>query len=274
MYGPSTSGESSATPHSIGPPTSSGAGPRAACHAPRVRVSRSPLGLVRSLGILAALASLGAPAAADDWPAPHPRGWHGPGFGRVIEVFPPNSRHNPGDRPLAYAYEIASTSPRIDAKLLWKVPLANRYAPYEAIVSSDGWLVTLDEWAGLGFDHAIAVYDPAGKLIKTHKLDGLVPADVANRDRSKSSRYWRKGAQYVFDTKAKLLQIHLAKAGVVEVSLATGDAQYVTTAKARRVASPEIVMVYELDLRFASVTDVLAERARAAPPPATTPKRP
>ncbi len=219
--------------------------------------------------VVALLALLAAPAAADDWPSPHPRSWHGQGFSRVVEVFPAQSRHNPSDKPLAYAYEVGSTGTawKADARLVWKGALANRWAPYEAIVSSDGWLITLDEWGNLGFDHAIVVYDPAGKLIKAHKLDGLVPADVADRDRSKSSRYWRKGARYVLDPKAKLLQIWLDKAGVVEVSLASGAAQYVAADKARKPGSAELATINEISLRFSSITDVLAERARAAAPP-------
>ena len=133
-------------------------------------------------------------------------------------------------------------------------------------MSSDGWLVTLDEWGNLGYDNAIVVYDPSGKLIKAHKLDGLVPEDVANRDRSVSSRYWRRNAQYVFDTKAKLLQIRLDKAGVVEVSLAGGAAQYVAADKARKPANPEVATINEISLRFSSITDILAERTRPPAP--------
>ena len=233
---------------------------------------------MRNLGLigliaLVTLASLTAPAGADDWPMAHPRSWHGQGFSRVVEVFPARSRHNPGDKPLAYAYEVGypGTGWKLDAKLVWKGPLANREAPYEAVVSSDGWLVTLDEWGNLGYDHAVVIYDPAGKLIKSHKLDGLVPADVANRDRSVSSRYWRKDATYLFDTRSKLLQIHLANAGVLELSLASGAAQYVPAAKARKLTNPEAATINEISLRFSSITDVLAERAAR---PAAPPKKP
>jgi hypothetical protein len=224
--------------------------------------------------VLASLASIPEPTRADDWPIAHPRSWYGQGFSRVVEVFPARSRQNPGDKPLAYAYDLGypGTTWKIDAKLIWKAALPNREAPYEAIVSSDGWLVTLDDWGNLGFDNALVIYDPAGKLIKALKLDGLVPADVADRDRSKSSRYWRRGAQYLFDTKAKLFQIQLDKAGVVEVSLATGAAQYVDAAKASKLANPETATINEISLRFSSITDLLAERARpAAPAPAKRP---
>jgi hypothetical protein len=218
--------------------------------------------------VLASLASLSDPARADDWPIAHPRGWYGQGFSRVVEVFPARSRQNPGDKPLAYAYAVGSPGAawKIDAKLIWKATLPNREAPYEALVSSDGWLVTLDDWGNLGFDNALVIYDPAGKLVKAHKLDGLVPADVADRDRSKSSRYWRRRAQYTFDPVAKLLQIQLDKAGVVEVSLATGAAQYVAAATAQKLANPEPATLNEISLRFSSITDLLAERARPAAP--------
>lgn len=224
--------------------------------------------VLASLASLASLATLATPAGADDWPIAHPRSWHGQGFSRVVEVFPARSRHNPGDKPFAYAYDVGypGAAWKNDAKLVWKGALANREAPYEAIVSSDGWLVTLDEWGNLGYDNALVIYDPAGKLIKTHKLDGLVPADLADRDRSVSSRYWRKNAQYRFDTRAKLLQIQLDRAGVVEVSLASGAAQYVEAGKARKLANPEIAMINETTLRFSSITDLLAERARTAAP--------
>jgi hypothetical protein len=214
------------------------------------------------------LASLSVPARADDWPIAHPRGWYGQGFSRVVEVFPARSRQNPGDKPLAYAYDVGAPGAtwKADAKLIWKATLPNREAPYEALVSSDGWLVTLDDWGTLGFDNALVIYDPAGKLVKALKLDGLVPADVADRDRSISSRYWRRGAQYTFDLTVKLLQIQLDKAGVIEVALATGVAQYVAPDKAHQLANPERATINEISLRFSSITDLLAERARPAAP--------
>jgi hypothetical protein len=233
---------------------------------------------VRTPGLLTVLvlAGLAAPTDADDWPSPHPRSWHGQGFSRVVEVFPAKSRNNPGDKPLAYSYEVGYTGGTwaVNPKLIWKGALANVYAPHAAIVSSDGWLITLDEWANLGYDNAIVIYDPAGKLIKAHSLDAVLPEDVANRDRSRSSRYWRKNAQFLIDIAGKLLQIRLDGGGVIEISLATGAAQYVTAAKAKKLVNPELATINETNLRFSSITDTLAARAQA-PAPATTPaKRP
>ncbi len=205
-------------------------------------------------------------ARADDWPRAHPRSFHARGFGRVAEVFPANSRNNPSDKPFVYVYDIGYPGGtwRVDAKLAWKGPLANREAPYEAILSGDGWLVTLDEWGNLGYDNAVVIYDPKGKLVKSLQLDDLLPEDVRDRDRSVSSRYWRKGAQYVFDTKHKQLQIRLAKAGVLQVSLADGSTKYVAANAAPVPANVEPTEVWETSLRFSSITDVVA--AQPAPP--------
>lgn len=222
---------------------------------------------MRILLIIAALL-LSTPSRADDWPAAHPNSWHSTGFSKLVEVFPPKSRHNPSDKPVAYVYDIgyAGTAWNVAATLVWKGPLVNQESPYEAILSSDGWLVTLDDWANLGFHHAVVVYDPAGKLVASRKLDDLLPADVRDRDRSTSSRYWRKGAKYVFDTKQKLVQIWIANAGVLQVSLADGKHKYfAANAAPKRSPNAEDTEVWSTSLRFSSVTDVLA---------AQKPKRP
>jgi hypothetical protein len=63
------------------------------------------------------------PTVADDWPRAHPRSWHDRGFGRVVEVFPANSRCNPSGKPFAYAYELGYPKAwDVDAKLVWKEP--------------------------------------------------------------------------------------------------------------------------------------------------------
>jgi hypothetical protein len=216
--------------------------------------------------LVAALVALGLvahPAVADDWPSAHPQGWHARGFGKVAEMFPPKSRHNATDKPMVYVYDVAypGTGWNVSAKLVWKGPLVNKEAPYEAILSSDGWLVTLDDWANLGYGNAVVIYDPKGKLVAAKPLDDLLPADVADRDRSVSSRYWRKGAKYLFDTKQKLLQIQLANAGVIQLSLATGSHKYFAAGTpAPKLTRAEDAEVWPINLRFSSITDVLAKK--------------
>jgi hypothetical protein len=209
-------------------------------------------------------------AVADDWPRAHPRSWHNRGFGRVVEVFPANSRCNPTAKPYAYAYELGYPKNwDVDAKLVWKGPLVNREAPYEAIVSMDGYLVTFDDWGNLGYDNAVAIYDPRGKLVKSKKLDDLLPADIRDRDRSVSSRYWRKGARYYFDDKKQVVQIHLANAGVLELALADGKHSYSATPGKPLADSNAATEIWETSLRFSSVSDIVGQPgcAKAKPQP-------
>jgi hypothetical protein len=216
---------------------------------------------VRTIAVVV-LVLLSTTARADDWPAAQPQGWHAQGFGKVAEMFPRKSRHNPSDKPVLFVYDVPpGATSGAGAKLAWKATLPNREAPYEAIVSTEGHVVLLDDWANLGHDNAVVIYDPKGTLIARKKLDDLVPAAVANRDRSVSSRYWRNDAKYRFDLEQKLLQIQLKGGETVQLSLATGKHSYFATnaPKLRRI---EDTQVWPLNLRFSSITDL-----QVAPPP-------
>jgi hypothetical protein len=200
------------------------------------------------------------PAFADDWPMAHPRGWFAQGMGTVAEVFPPQSRNNAGTKPVMFVYDIQSAGnwKTVTPKLLWKVELANREAPYEALVA-DGWVITLDDWANLGYDHAVVIYDPKGKLVASKKLDDMLPADVANKDRSVSSRYWRRDAKYLIDLKGKQLHVMFKSGGYLRISLADGKHEYSATPPTKLPAGSETA-VWQLDLRFSSITDVIAAK--------------
>lgn len=202
-------------------------------------------------------------ARADDWPAAHPQGWHAQGFGQVAEMFPPKSRHNAGDKPIVYVYDVTSGAGwATSAKLVWKGPLPNREAPYEAILV-DGYLVTFDDWASLGGSHAVVIFDPKGKQIATKKLDDMLPAAVADRDRSISSRYWRRNAKYQFDISVGLLRIALSGGEVLEITLASGKHKlYAKGTTPPPFKRGQETGVWPLNLRFSSITDVLAAGAK------------
>jgi hypothetical protein len=141
-------------------------------------------------------------AAADDWGAPNPVSFNSRGFGYVAEIFPPHSRQNSTQKPLCYFYEVGypgGTAWKIDAKLKWKVPRANDLMPYQAVVSMNGRLVTLNEYGTLGYKDAVAIYSQTGALVKTYQLDELIPAsDSGKIETSMSSRWWNKDAKYYF----------------------------------------------------------------------------
>jgi hypothetical protein len=209
---------------------------------------------MRALVLLMLLAGV---AHADSWGRAQSRSWHSPDESFVVEVFVPESRHNPAESgAMAYAYRVTSRTPTLQAKLVWKGPLANRWAPYAAIVTNDGYLVTLDDWGGLGSDHALAIYSPAGKLVRDYHLDKLaVPESVRNLDRSVSSRNWRRGAVYYANAKRKRLQLHLI-GGVLEVWLADGKQRWIDDSP-KQPPLDDLITINETALKFATLTDLV-----------------
>jgi hypothetical protein len=209
-------------------------------------------------------------AAADDWPAERPQGWHAVGDTKVAEMWTKKTRHNAGDKSIVYVFDVTlGHGYAVRAKLLWTGPLVNRDAPYEAILSSAGHLVTLDDWGNLGYDNAVVIYDPKGKLVAQRKLDNLLPTNVANRDRSKSSRYWRRDAKYYFDLKKQVVRIVMKGGEALDLSLVDGSPTFYTATPTS--AGFEETRILPLDLRFASLTDVHAANSKPAtakqPPP-------
>ncbi len=203
---------------------------------------------------------------ADDWAAPEPRSFHARGFELVAEIFPPHSRQNVGDRAYCYLYEMGypGTAWMIAPKLRWRGPLVNRGMPYEAILSMDGHLVTLNEWWHVGYEHAVVIYDRFGKLVKTYALDQLIPqTDMDKFSESVSSRWWNKGAKYYFINKPARLYIVLAWGSALEFSLADGQVRYgpANTFQGLKTADGNAeTEVWATSLRFSSVTDLLQAR--------------
>jgi hypothetical protein len=214
---------------------------------------------VRALTIACLLCAVTQVARADDWPLPEPVGFHGRGFEYVAEIFPPESRQNIGKKPLCYMYRVGYPGAgwKVDAKLVWKAELATM--PYEAVVTMDGLLVTLDQHGNVGFDHAVDVYDARGKLVRSLKLDELFAADDLDKiEHSVSSRWWRRGAKV--HVIAGKLYITVASGKTVEVALKDGAPRKNATLPV--ADSNAITEVWKLNLRFASITDVLAAGKR------------
>ena len=197
-------------------------------------------------------------AHADSWGAAQSRSWHSPDESFVVEVFVPQTRHNAAEKgAMAYAYRVTSRAPVLKAKLVWKAALVNRWAPYAAIVTNDGYLVTLDDWGGLGMDHAVAIYNPSGKLVRDYHLDNIaVPDDVRNMGRSVSSRHWLRHAVYYASSKRKRLQIHLM-GGILELFLADGKHRWVPDSPKQQLVLEDAISINETALKFATLTDLV-----------------
>src|SRR5690349_2540847 len=93
---------------------------------------------------------------ADDWASLEQVSFVSCGYSYVAEIFPPKSRQNPGDKPLCYFYEMGypGTEWKIQPHLLWKAQLVNKQMPYQAVVSMDGFLVTLNDHGQVGYNNA------------------------------------------------------------------------------------------------------------------------
>ena len=213
-------------------------------------------------------------AAADDWGAPNPVSFNSRGFGYVAEIFPPRSRQNSTEKPLCYFYEVGypgGTAWKIDAKLKWKVPLANDLMPYQAVVSMHGRLVTLNEYGTLGYKNAVAIYSKTGTLVKTYQLDELIPAsDSGKIETSMSSRWWNKDAKYYFLDNPGRLYVVLPWGKVAEFHLDTGQHKYGPSAQFSELArvlakgnnTKEETEIWATSLRFSSITDLMEAKEK------------
>jgi len=212
--------------------------------------------------------------SADEWTLPEPASFHSRGMQLVAEIFPPASRQNQGKRALCYFYEVGYPGTRWDVTptLKWKAELVNEHMPVDAIVSQDGWLVTINNWYGAGQAHSLAVYDPRGHLVADWSGDRLFndPAlqKIARDRTSMSSIWWNQHATYYF-TRQHVLYIHLSADAVIRVDLASGSYR-VGPASAFRdytVAAADanaLTEIWKTSLRFSSITDVLAARSTPA----------
>ena len=218
--------------------------------------------------VLACLAGTGL--SADDWMLPEPASFHARGMQLVAEIFPPASRQNPGKRALCYFYELGypGTTWNVTPTLKWKAELANEHMPIDAIVSQDGWLVTLNEWYGAGQAHSLVVYNPRGRLVADWSGDRLFADPLLQaiaRDRtSMSSVWWNQHASYYF-TRQHVLFVSLSANAAIRVDLPAGSYRVGAASAFRDYTAATadanaLTEIWKTSLRFSSVTDVLSAR--------------
>lgn len=212
---------------------------------------------------------------ADRWALAEPASFHARGMSLVAEIFPTASRQNSGSRAFCYFYELGYPGTHWDVtpRLKWKGPLANEQMPVDAIVSMDGWLVTLDNWGGRGKAHAIVVYDPRGRLVADWSGDQLfanLSLQKIARDRmSMSSIFWNEKAKYYF-SRTNTLFIAVADDVIIRIDLGrasyrVGNASTFRDYAALVADTNAVTEIWKTSLRFSSMTDVLAARAGRKP---------
>lgn len=83
---------------------------------------------------------------------------------------------------------------------VWSRTLVNEVAPVEALVSDDGQrVVTFDNWHSVGHgDHVLVLYGAEGALVRSLRLDEIVPAYfIDGIPASVSSIHWRRGEPHL-----------------------------------------------------------------------------
>jgi hypothetical protein len=149
-----------------------------------------------------------AGAHADTWAPPEPKGYACnaayPDSGPVayVEVFPPGCLLNPTDRAVCYYYTFAGLDcgRQRDVALRWKGNLVNPVMPHRVFVPRDGEsLVTLDDYARIGYDNCVVIYGDDGGVLGRYSLSDLYSDEIVrNIPTSNSSRSWLEDPRAMF----------------------------------------------------------------------------
>jgi hypothetical protein len=231
------------------------------------------------------------PLLADVWLSKRASSYTGRGGDFVAEIFPVNSRLK-NNKPICFFYrenfidyEKEEYDPRNRFSLVWDGELINDTAPNAALVSPNGYLVTLDEHAQLGKKHSLVLYNKNGDLVRDFNLTDLIPQDYIKKiPRTITSVNWRYKAKYYFCNPANKVQVltpsHLyivlkfSKSientitdfnKVIEIELENGACSYGDLSDYTLVDSlhnsksivNENAMVWETSLENSSITELL-----------------
>jgi hypothetical protein len=73
--------------------------------------------------------------------------------------------------------------------------------PGGALVSDEGYVITVDDYISRGNRHALVIYDPKGTVLADYALDEMLPAEEIERHvpRSVSSRHWANPQMFAFE---------------------------------------------------------------------------
>lgn len=158
--------------------------------------------------VIASVSILLATAYADIWAPPEPKGYAcNVAYAdsepvAYVEVFPPSCRHNPTDSAFCYFYIVAGLDcgQERDVTLRWRGNLVNPVMPHRVFVPRDGEsLVTLDDYARIGYDNCVVIYGGGGVVLGRYSLSDLYSEDVIQDiPRSSSSRWWLEDPRVMF----------------------------------------------------------------------------
>ncbi len=184
-----------------------------------------------ALSIASLALALAAPAIADSWAAPQVREVFSASRDHFVRVTPGTAVSDTvgfaGAEKGPYATaEFYRRQPDRSYRLMHTVTLLNPVAPVEYFVSNDGRVVTVDNWHNRGYGSVLALYDPAGRLVKAYALEDLfAKPEIDAFRRSVSSRHWHEGPVYI-NQDQRTLYMMIASGRDLVLGLETGAFAY------------------------------------------------
>jgi hypothetical protein len=130
--------------------------------------------LTLAVGLAVVLSSV---ARADKWPPPRPML-----FANGVYAFKSLPANSEG--------VFFTLNEDGNEKVIWRAKLVN--IPVRAILSENGkYVITLNSWAHVGYEHCLVVYGEKGKVIADFKLEDLLTAkEIESLPASTSIRGW------------------------------------------------------------------------------------
>ena len=188
----------------------------------------------RALSIAALACAFAGAAQADSWAAPQVREVFSASRDHFVRVIPGTAV---GDTvgfaglpkgPYATA-EFYRRQPDRSYRLTRTVRLLNPVAPVDYFVSDAGRMVTVDNWHNRGYGTVLALYDPAGQVVKAFALaDLFAKPEIDSFPHSVSSRHWHDGPVYL-NKDQRTLYMMIASGRDLILNLETGGFAYCET---------------------------------------------
>jgi hypothetical protein len=184
-------------------------------------------GLLIALGGMCVLAFC-CICRADSWLNPTPRIFASDDGHWALKVLPETAPIGPVKADAIARAVLFGINGDGSDRIVWKKPLIN--IPVRALLFKSYhrlFVVTLDTWFRMGYEHSLVIYDKQGKLVRDLRLEDLLTEKEirAHVTMSTSSRRWRKNANFNFvhDPECPKLRITFDWGKVLEVELPTGQ---------------------------------------------------
>ena len=156
---------------------------------------------------------------ADSWAEPTPAIFGTEGGGAAIKILPTGRRLTMGHSSMAEIFKLDNDGRQVVVRRFLFVNI-----PYKVLLINDGeFIVTIDTYGNLGYEHSIVIYDKAGKLLADLALEDFLSVhDIRAVDHTASSRHWTFDAKIRPDVAGASLLVDLPTGRKLSIELKTG----------------------------------------------------